>query len=79
MIPEDIVRAAWVHSEGFCECTRPSHNHYNIKCHKRLDWNSRGLFDSPGGWEIHQTSTSIKGSHSCYEVLCSECYKLVAG
>jgi len=77
MIDVELVKKAWVQCEGTCNCTRPSHNHYLIRCGRRLVWHERGDFNAPGGWEIYHHKGKNRDSPGYYEILCSECYRLV--
>jgi hypothetical protein len=72
---EETVREAWERSQGNCECRRTTHGHPQ-RCNEKLDWNRRGMGDSPGSWDTHPRLSPRHGgsvSLANCEVLCSIC------
>lgn len=76
VLSQSVIKEAWKNAEAKCQCSESSHNHYNIRCNKPLEWESRGKADLPGCWEIHFRGADRPGREHTIEILCCECYKL---
>ncbi|NQS75919.1 MAG: hypothetical protein HQP61_05660 [Peptococcaceae bacterium] len=69
----DVVKAAFIRSDGECECIANNHKHAG-RCNNMVIYNMRGL-DLPGGWEAyHQSSDRPLDVDNC-RILCMNCYK----
>ena len=74
MVPEDMVREAWLRSEAQCECGKESHGHPG-RCNQFLIWTERGGM-SRGAWEARNRDDPRLPR--C-EILCAACYTKATG
>jgi hypothetical protein len=68
MVPEGMVRDAWLRAEALCECRKDAHGHPG-RCHQFLIWTDRGG-TSRGAWEARQRDDP-RGPRC--EILCAAC------
>ena len=69
MMPEGMVREAWLRSEALCECQKEAHGHTG-RCNQFLIWVERGE-TGRGAWEARQRDDPRL---SRCEILCAACY-----
>ncbi len=74
MVPDDVLREAWLRAEAQCECQKATHGHAG-RCSQVLIWDDRGE-TSKGGWEVRPLNDPRKPP--C-EILCGACYTLATG
>lgn len=73
MVPDSMLRDAWLRAEGFCECRNTGHGHER-PCGQFLIWQERGE-TGRGGWEAWQSERR----HGSCEILCAPCYAKATG
>jgi hypothetical protein len=74
MVPEEMVREAWLRAEALCECRKESHGHPG-RCNQFLIWAERGE-TGRGAWEARQRDDPRQPR--C-EILCAACYAKATG
>ena len=74
MVPEAVLREAWLRAEAQCECQKTAHGHAG-RCNQFLIWDDRGG-TGRGGWEVRPLNDPRKPS--C-EILCLACYTRATG
>jgi len=74
MVPDKLIREAWLRTEALCECRKPAHGHPG-RCSQFLIWGNRGG-TGRGAWEARQLSDLRRPA--C-EILCAACYANAAG
>ena len=74
-IPLTTIQAAFVRSQGRCECTETKHNHPYLRCPYAVTWEQRGK-NGKGSWEIYNQSgdKDTPTPDDCL-VLCTYCYE----
>lgn len=68
----DVVKAAFIRSDGECECTESNHNHSG-RCNKLITYHMRGM-SLPGGWEAYRINDEGPPDVGNCRILCMECY-----
>lgn len=71
--PADVVKAAFIRSDGECECVNSNHNHSG-RCNNLMTYNMRGM-DLPGGWEACIINRDSPPVASNCRIICIDCYK----
>jgi hypothetical protein len=74
MMPEGMVRDAWLRAEALCECRKDAHGHPG-RCNQFLVWAEHGG-TSRGAWEARRRDDPRLPA--C-EVLCAACYTKATG
>jgi hypothetical protein len=74
MVPEGMVREAWLRAEALCECRKEAHGHVG-RCNQFLIWAERGGAGR-GAWEACQRNDARKPP--C-EILCVACHVKAMG
>jgi hypothetical protein len=74
MVPEGMVREAWLRAEALCECRKEAHGHPG-RCNQFLIWTERGG-TGRGAWEARQRDDPRLPR--C-EILCAACYTKATG
>ena len=69
----DVVKAAFIRSDGECECVKSSHNHSG-RCNRLMNYHMRGM-DLPGGWEAGRINSDRPPEADNCRILCMECFK----
>ena len=69
MLPENMVREAWLRAEALCECRKAAHGHAE-RCNQFLIWAERGGAGR-GAWEACLRDDPRKPR--C-EILCEACF-----
>lgn len=69
----DVVKAAFIRSDGECECTEGHHKHSGI-CNNMIIFNMRGM-DLPGGWEAYRPECDRPPDAGNCRIICMDCYK----
>jgi hypothetical protein len=71
--PADVVKAAFIRSDGECECVKSNHKHSG-RCNNLITFNMRYI-DMPNGWEACQIDTAKPAVASNCRIVCMECCK----
>lgn len=69
----DVVKAAFIRSDGECECVKNNHNHSG-RCNNLITYNMKGM-DLPGGWEVYQIDSNKPPVVTNCRIICMECFK----
>ncbi len=69
----DVVEAAFIRSDGKCECTERHHKHSG-RCNNLIVYIMRGM-DLPSGWETHRPDSDSPPDAGNCRILCMDCYK----
>jgi hypothetical protein len=75
VFPADVIKAAFIRSDGECECTDSNHNHSG-RCNKLITYHMRGL-SLPGGWEVCRVNPERPPDVANCRILCMDCYTAV--
>lgn len=73
----DIVKQAFIRSQGKCECIRTLHRHLFGRCSNPVVWLNRGRFGN-GAWEANHKNRVESEGHdglSNCEILCWPCHR----
>jgi hypothetical protein len=76
LFPDDVAKAAFIRSDGECECVKNSHKHHG-RCNNLMTFNMRGV-DLPGGWEAVPIDTGGPPVLSNCQAICRDCLANVA-
>lgn len=68
----DVVKAAFIRSDGECECTKSNHKHSG-RCNNLITYNMRGM-DLPGGWEAYKINSECPPIIGNCRIICMDCY-----
>jgi hypothetical protein len=71
--PANIVKDAFIRSDGECECTRNNHKHSG-RCNNLVIYNMKGL-DLPGGWEAYHVDADKPAVINNCQIFCLDCFK----
>ena len=74
MLPEGMVREAWLRAEALCECQKAAHGHPS-RCNQFLIWTERAG-TGRGAWEARRLHDPRL---PCCEILCAVCYAKATG
>jgi hypothetical protein len=74
MVPDTLIREAWLRAEALCECQKQKHGHPG-RCSQFLIWGNRGG-TGRGAWEARQLNDPRRPP--C-EILCADCYAMASG
>lgn len=77
-IPPEIIKKAWVKSDGRCQCRGECGSHPG-PCQKELTFSSQGKENSWGCWEmlVPETPENISMKKHDYKVMCRRCYSRI--
>jgi hypothetical protein len=74
MVPDALIREAWLMSEAVCGCRKQKHGHPGC-CNQFLIWENRGG-TGQGAWEARLLNDPRRPA--C-EILCAACYAKATG
>ncbi|MDD4335458.1 MAG: hypothetical protein PHY77_07615 [Desulfotomaculaceae bacterium] len=69
----DVVKAAFIRSDGECECTKSNHKHSG-RCNNLMIYSMRGM-DLPGGWETDRVNSDSPPVAVNCRIICMDCFK----
>lgn len=70
LFPDDVAKAAFIRSDGECECVKNNHKHHG-RCNNLMTFNMRGV-DLPGGWDVVPIAGDSPILSNC-QAVCRDC------